>query len=100
MNQDCLIIINAPFALEEAIVDCLLALEAAHSFISMVVNSHHHQNQGLSLAEQVSGRQKQICFQVQIDAVGAKTLLGRLQENFAGAGLVYKLLPIQQSGTI
>jgi Protein of unknown function (DUF3240) len=100
MNQDCLIIINAPFALEDAIVDCLLALEVNHGFTSMPVNMHHHHNQGLSLSEQVSGRQKQICFQVQIDVAGAKTLLSRLQENFSGSGLVYKLLPLQQSGTI
>lgn len=100
MSQDYLIILYAPYALEEAIVDCLLALETEHGFSSMPVNTHHHQNQGLSLAEQVSGRQKQICFQVQMDAAGAITLLRRLRENFSGSGLIYKLLPIQQSGTI
>lgn len=100
MNQDCLVILNAPSALEEAIVDCLLALESEHGFSSFPVNVHHHKNLGLSLSEQVSGRQKQICFHIHICDTDAKLLLNRLQAEFSGAGIQYKALPVLDSKEI
>ena len=65
MNAGCLVVLYAPRALEDAIVDLLLSLEAGQGFSSFPVNRHHHESQGLSLAEQVSGRQQQVCFQIQ-----------------------------------
>ncbi len=100
MNNDCLVILNAPFALEEAVVDCLLTLESEHGFTSFPVNVHHHRNHGLSLSEQVSGRQKQICFQIHINEDGAKQLLTRLQQEFSGAGLQYWVMPMLGSNEI
>jgi Protein of unknown function (DUF3240) len=100
MNKDRLVILNAPSSLEEAVVDCLLTLESEHGFSSFPVNVHHHENKGLSLAEQVSGRQEQICFQVHIDEEGARLLLGRLMEEFAGAGIQYWIVPMLESGEI
>jgi Protein of unknown function (DUF3240) len=94
MNKDRLVILNAPSALEEAVVDCLLTLESEHGFTSFPVNVHHHENRGLSLAEQVSGRQKQICFQIHVDEAGAGTLLKHLQEEFAGAGIQCWIVPM------
>ena len=96
-HQECLIILNTPSALEEAIVDCLLALESEHGFSSFPVNVHHHKNKGLSLSEQVSGRQKQICFHIHTDDMGAKNLLSRLQAEFSGAGIQYKVLSVLDS---
>lgn len=98
--NDCLVIINAPSVLEEAIVDCLLTLEAEHGFSSFPVNVHHHENKGLSLAEQVSGRQKQICFQIHINEAGAELLLNRLRREFAGSGIQYWLAPLLGSAEI
>lgn len=100
MNKNCLVLLNAPSSLEEAVVDCLLTLESEHGFSSFPVNVHHHENKGLSLAEQVSGRQKQICFQIHIDEDGSKLLLKRLQEDFSGSGIQYWMLPLQESGEI
>jgi hypothetical protein len=100
MNKDRLVILNAPSALEETVVDCLLTLESEHGFTSFPVNIHHHENKGLSLAEQVSGRQKQICFQIHIDEAGAGLLLKRLQEEFAGAGIQYWVVPMLESTEI
>ncbi len=100
MNKDRLVILNAPLALEESVVDCLLTLESEHGFSSFPVNVHHHKNLGLSLAEQVSGRQKQICFQVRTDEDGAKLLLGRLKEDFSGAGIQYWLIPMLENADI
>jgi hypothetical protein len=95
--KDRLVILNAPSALEEALVDCLLSLESEHGFNSFQVNSHHHDSKGLSLAEQVSGRQKQICFQIQIDEAGAKQLLAQLKTDFSGAKIQYWLVPVTES---
>jgi Protein of unknown function (DUF3240) len=100
MAKDRLVILNAPSALEEAVVDCLLTLESEHGFTSFPVNVHHHENKGLSLAEQVSGQQKQICFQIHIDEAGAGLLLKRLQEEFAGAGIQYWVVPMLGSAEI
>ncbi len=97
MNKDRLVILNTPSALEETVVDCLLTLESEHGFTSFPVNIHHHENKGLSLVEQVSGRQKQICFQIHIDEAGAGLLLKRLQEEFAGAGIQYWVVPMLES---
>ena len=57
-SKEFLVTLNVPVSLEEAIVDCLLILESEYGFSSFPVNSHDHKNKGLSLAEQVSGRQK------------------------------------------
>ncbi|WP_411726082.1 DUF3240 family protein [Methyloglobulus sp.] len=98
--KDCLVILNAPSSLEEAVVDCLLTLESEHGFSSFPVNVHHHENKGLSLAEQVSGRQKQVCFQIHIDEDGTGLLLKRLKEEFSGAGIQYWVLPVLESSEI
>jgi Protein of unknown function (DUF3240) len=100
MNNDRLVILNAPSSLEEAVVDCLLTLESEHGFSSFPVNVHHHENKGLSLAEQVSGRQKQICFQIHIGEDGAGILLKWLREEFAGAGIQYWVVPVLESSEI
>jgi Protein of unknown function (DUF3240) len=100
MNKDCLVILNAPSSLEEAVVDSLLTLESEHGFSSFPVNVHHHENKGLSLAEQVSGRQKQICFQIHIDEDGAKILLKQFKEEFSGAGIQYWVVPMLESTEI
>lgn len=100
MNKDRLVIINAPLSLEEILIDCLLTLESEHGFCSFPVNVHHHENIGLSLAEQVSGRQKQICFQIHIDQEGATMLLNRLKAEFNGARIQYWIVPLIESGEI
>ena len=100
MNKDRLVILNVPSALEEDVVDCLLTLESEHGFSSFPVNVHHHENLGLSLAEQVTGRQKQICFQIHVDEYGANFLLKRLQEEFTGAGIQYWVVPMLESTEI
>jgi Protein of unknown function (DUF3240) len=100
MKKDRLVILNVASALEEAVVDCLLTLESEHGFSSFQVNVHHHENKGLSLSEQVTGRQKQICFQIHVDEVGSKLLLERLKEEFAGAGIHYTVVPVLENAAI
>jgi hypothetical protein len=99
-HQEYLLTLNVPPSLEESMVDCLLLLESAHGFSSFPVNAHHHENKGLSLAEQVSGRQKKIRFQMPVNAEGLAVLLTRLKQDFAGTGIQYWVLPVIERGEI
>ena len=100
MNTGCLLVLYAPRALEDAIVDLLLSLETDQGFSSFPVSRHHHHGQGLSLAEQVSGRQQQICFQIQTCEQALDLLIQQIREEFAGARIVYQILPLWASGSI
>lgn len=100
IHKEYLITLNVPPSLEEAVVDRLLMLEAEHGFSSFPVYAHHHENKGLSLAEQVSGRQKKIRFQMYVDPQGLAMLLTQLKEEYTGAGIQYWVLPVIEKGVI
>ncbi|MDD2724773.1 MAG: DUF3240 family protein [Methylovulum sp.] len=99
-HTEYLLTLNLSPSLEEAVVDTLLMLEAEHGFSSFPVNAHHHENQGLSLAEQVSGRQKRVRIQMYVDTQGLVKLLSQLKQEFAGAGIQYWVLPVIEKGVI
>ncbi|MDD4913728.1 MAG: DUF3240 family protein [Methylococcales bacterium] len=99
-HEDYQLSINVPPSLEEAVVDCLLTIENARGFISFPVNGHHHSGQGLSLAEQVSGRQRRIRFQMNVDKQNIAELLNRLKTDFDGSGLHYWIMPVIEQGEI
>ncbi len=99
-NQDYLITINVPPSLEESLVDCLLTFESATGFSSFNINAHDHINEGYSLAEQVTGRQNKIRFQMYVSEQDMLTLLVKLKDNYSGAGIQYWVLPIVDSGYI
>lgn len=95
-----LVTLNVPSALEEEIVDCLLTLESEHGFSSFPVYSHDHRNIGLSLAEQVTGRQKKVRFQMYVPEQWLVALLDQLKGEFAGSGIRYWVMPVVESGVI
>jgi len=99
-HEDYLVTINVPPSLEEAVVDCLLTMENSQGFSSFPVSAHDHRNQGLSLAEQVSGRQRKIRFQMYVDKKIIAALLTRLKTDFSGSGLHYWVVPILEHGEI
>ncbi|MDD5578055.1 MAG: DUF3240 family protein [Methylobacter sp.] len=99
-NNEYLVTLQVPVSLEELIVDCLLALESELGFISFPVSVHNHQHKGLSLSEQVRGRQKKIRFQLQVDEPGLFALLTQLKQDFSGAGIHYRVLPVIEHGFI
>ncbi len=99
-NKEYLVTLNVPPGLEELVVDCLLLLESEQGFSSFPVNAHHHENKGLSLAEQVSGRQKKIRFQMYVAEESLTTLLAQLKNEFSGAGIQYWVLPVIENGII
>ncbi|MGZ8186966.1 MAG: DUF3240 family protein [Methylobacter sp.] len=99
-SKEYLITLNIPPSLEEMMVDSLLMLEAEHGFSSFQVNAHHHENKGLSLAEQVTGRQKRIRFQMYVPEQELSVLLELLRQEFSGSGIQYWVLPVIEHGFI
>ncbi|MGR9013945.1 MAG: DUF3240 family protein [Gammaproteobacteria bacterium] len=99
-NKEYLVTINVPPSLEEAVVDCLLMLESEQGFSSFPVSSHDHRNEGLSLAEQVTGRQRKIRFQMYVPKQGLAQLLEQLKSEFSGSGINYWVLPVIENGVI
>jgi len=99
-GQEFLVTINVPPLLEEAVVDCLLAIDATDGFSSLVVSAHGSEHETLSLAEQVAGRKKQIRFQMYVPEQQIKVLIERLKQDFSGAGIHYWVMPVLESGSI
>ncbi len=99
-HENYLVTFNVPTSLEEAMVDCLLSFENSQEFSSFPVGAYNHRNQGLSLAEQVYGRQRIMRFQLFADKKTIAALLTQLKADFSGAGLQYWITPIIERGEI
>ncbi len=99
-GQEFLVTLNAPPILEEAVVDCLLSLPSADGFSSLPVSAHSERHEGLSLSEQVTGRQAKIRFQMYLPQSELDVLLQMLRERFAGSGIQYWVMPVLDSGYI
>lgn len=99
-STEYLVTINVPPAIEGAVVDCLLELESERGFSSFPVSAHHHLNKGLSRSEQVTGRQKEIRFQIYVPAPALAELLAQLRRDFSGLGMQYWISPVLENGVI
>ncbi|MFZ9610972.1 MAG: DUF3240 family protein [Methylococcales bacterium] len=99
-GTEYLVTLNIPPSLEEMMVDSLLLLESEHGFSSFSVNGHHHVNKGLSLAEQVTGCQKRMRFQLYMSADKLPYLLEQLRQDFSGSGIQYWVTPVIEYGII
>ncbi len=100
MTQQYLITLAATPALEETIVDWLLRFGNQTGFTSQAVHGHSSREEGLSLAEQVAGRKRQVRFQLHIDAKEWPRFITQLKQDFADAGLHDWLVPVIESGHI
>jgi hypothetical protein len=99
-DKKYLVTINVPPSLEEAVVDCLLTLESEFGFSTFQVNAHDHKNENLSLAEQVTGRQKKIRFQMYLAEEGLAELLAQLKSDFSDSGIHYWVMPVLENGIL
>ncbi|QSA96611.1 DUF3240 family protein [Methylococcus sp. EFPC2] len=98
MTAHNLITLTVSPSIEEALVDWLLGLETTRGFTSFPVHGHSSQLQGLSLAEQVAGRKKQVRFQIHLPERETAEFIARLQQDFQGTGLHYWISPVTESG--
>ncbi len=100
MNHEYLVTLNVPPSLEGMVVDNLLMMEFERGFSGFPVFSHHHENKGLSIAEQVTGRQKKIRFQMYVNHSDLAQLLTSLREDFSGSGIQYWVMPVLENGVL
>jgi hypothetical protein len=98
MNEFFLLTLIAPPTLEEPLVDWLLQFESEFGFSTFPVNGHSSRQEGLSLAEQVSGRKKQIRFEMHLPESEWRPVVEKLQRDFAGAGIHYWVSPVIEQG--
>jgi hypothetical protein len=98
--ESCVLTLFAPPALEETLVDWLLENERIHGFSSTEAYGHGENQAGMSLLEQVTGRQRRVQFLVQTDRETAEDLIRQMHERFAGAGMYYMLTPAIASGRV
>ncbi len=94
-----LLAIIAPPAMEENLVDWLLIQDEITGFTSQPAHGYGGRHQ-LSVAEQVSGRRRQIIFWVEVEKVKAMQIIDILKQDYAGAGLHYWLVPLAERGHI
>lgn len=99
-SSESLLILNAPPSLEEALVDWLLAHKHGTGFTSFPAQGHSTRHDNLSIAEQVSGRQRRQQFQVQMASASVDEFLDALETSLGGAGIHYWVLPISRSGRV
>lgn len=90
--------INVLPTFEERVVDWLLDHEAIAGFTSHAAHGHGSSHDGLSVAEQVSGRQRRTEFRVELPAAALDGLLASLAQNFADTDLYYYVTPVLRSG--
>jgi Protein of unknown function (DUF3240) len=90
--------LNAAPALEERVVDWLLTHAAAGGFTSYAAHGHGVRHDALSVAEQVSGRQRRIEFRTEVAAAELEEFLRLLAARFAGTDLYYFVTPVLRSG--
>ena len=93
-----LVSMSAPPSLEEILVDWLLDFNRERGFSSFPINGHSSRSEGLSIAEQVTGRQKRILFQITIPRDGVDDFLEQLKNDFGETGLYYWVTGIVDSG--
>lgn len=100
-REQALLILIVPLKLEEMMVDKLLQETAISGFTSCLVNGHgSFRNMQLSLAEQVSGRQRRVQFMLHGELPVLHAFLENLKTEFQDAGLHYMLQPLHAAGLV
>lgn len=100
MADYALLTLIAPIGLEEVIVDWLFDNAPDQGFCSGPVNGHSASHDALSLSEQVSGRKRQIRFEIHAEEEAVRGMIERLGREFPGAGLHYWVTPLSGAGPI
>ncbi len=100
MNKKFLITLVADPAMEEVLVDWLLSSGMSHGFTTSHIYGHSSQHQNLSLAEQVTGRKRQLRFQMCLEESKLTSVLEQLQTDFKGSNIHYWILPVADEGWI
>jgi predicted transcriptional regulator len=85
-------------ALEERVIDWLLARGDVAAFTSAVVYAYGADSRSLSVAEQVSGRQRRVELAIELPAIAVESWLEELATAFVGREVGYRVTPVLLSG--
>ena len=99
MSEQCLLVLIAPPQIEEPLVDFLLEREHFSGFSAQKIDGSPAHGT-LTLAEQVTGRKRQVMLHVHADCAWVRELVAGLAETFPGAGLHYWIMPVIEAGPI
>jgi hypothetical protein len=86
-------------SLEERMIDWLLGRDDVASFTGYTTYAHGD-GRDLSVAEQVSGRQRRLELRVEVRAAAVDAWLAALAAGFAGADVDFHVTPILRSGRL
>lgn len=100
MMQACLLTLTSAPALEESLVDWLLARVDISGFSSSHILGHGSHESSMSFAEQVLGRQTRVQFTVHTEVEIAKRMIDNLNSRFPDTHLHYCIIPVLQFGTV
>jgi Protein of unknown function (DUF3240) len=93
-EDSVLVVITISPTLEDELIDWLLEREGATGFSSYAVNGHSSSHEHLSVAEQVSGRQRRLQFQVAIKRADLEGFVASLNTSFGRTGMHYWVVPL------
>jgi len=99
-SAQCLYVISIAPSLEDQLIDWLLERDDSGGFSSSTISGHSSDPSHLTIAEKVSGKQRRLQFQVQIEFTELDRFTADLREEFAGADLHYWVVPLAASGSL
>jgi len=97
-TEQVLVVLTGPPALESQLIDWLLSRDSGLGFSSSAVHGHSTRHDHLSIAEQVTGWQRRLQFQVQLDRSLLERFIAQLAEEFTGTDLHYWVIPLLAGG--
>lgn len=81
-------------------VDWLLEHDEIEGFSSADAYGHGVRQTGMSLLEQVTGRQRRVQFMIRTRPDIAQHLIGDMRDKFTGVGLHYFIVPVMEAGRL
>lgn len=92
--EQVLLVLTVAPSLEDAMIDWLLDSEHQSGFTSIQVAGHSTRHDQLSTVEQVTGRQRRVQFQIQLDARKVDAFMDGLFTAFRSVDLHHWIQPI------
>ncbi len=99
-HPEVLVMLTVAPALEEPVIDWLLARPESSGFTSLPAFGHSARSEHLSPREQVTGRQRRTQFQVTMPHDRLDAFLAAARQTFAGADFHYWVLPVVAEGRL
>jgi hypothetical protein len=94
------VVLNLAQALEERMIDWLLAQSANGVFASVPVHGYGEPTSRLSVGEQVGGRTRRFEFQIELAPDELDGFIAALEQHFGQADIRYCAIPVLRQGRL